>query len=90
MTYAMLYEKSLKPWLDTNDIMLVANCGRNSAIKIRRKIEDNIVKEGKVIPPSYEKVIPTNRLMDYLGLDIDYIYKMALKEKGYNLQGVDK
>lgn len=87
MTYNMLYEKVLKLWSNTNDIMIIANCGRNSAIKIRQSIETQIEKEGKKLPQCSPLVIPTKRVLDHLGLDERYIFEMAMNEKRMGIGG---
>lgn len=77
MNYKKLSEIIAKPWVDTDDIMTIACCGKNSAIKIRLEIEKQILDSGKKIPLSSHKYVPTKLLLDYLGLDIDYIFNMA-------------
>jgi len=66
-----------KPWVDVYSIMKLAQCGKYSATRIRTEIEEMIVAEGKRIPSSCRKRVPTKLLLDYLGLDVDYIYTMA-------------
>lgn len=70
-----------KPWADVNDIKKLANCGRDKASLIRDDIRNNIVKEVKLLPICKSKLIPMERLVKYLNLNIDYIYSMAEKEK---------
>ena len=81
MSYTMLCEKILKPWLSTKDIMTIANCGKNSAIKIRQAIEAEILKENKKLPQSSPIVVPTKRVLDYLGLEEKYIFEMAEEQE---------
>ena len=40
-------------------------------------IEEQIIASGKKIPSSCRKRVPTKLLLDYLGLNEDYIYSMA-------------
>lgn len=77
MNYKEMMELVSKVWVNSNDIMKLCNCGKNTAIKIRQDIEKNIVEEGKLIPPSMTKYVPTKLVLEYLGLDEDYIFKMA-------------
>lgn len=77
MNYKEMMELVSKVWVNSNDIMRLCNCGKNTAIKIRQDIEKNIVEEGKLIPPSMTKYVPTKLVLEYLGLDEDYIFKMA-------------
>lgn len=77
MKYKDLLELISKPWIDTYGIMEIAECGRNSATKIRMEIEQSIIESGKKIPVSNRKHVPTKLVVEYLGLDIDYIKSMA-------------
>ena len=79
MSYKVLSEYISKPWIDTDDIMKIACCGKNSAIKIRLEIEQQVLNSGKKLPVSGRKYIPTRLLLDYLGMDVDYICSMAQK-----------
>jgi len=67
----------LKPWIDTDGIMKLAECGKNTAIKIRTDIEKNIIDSGLRVPIARKKKIPTRLVLEYLGLDTDYIIQMA-------------
>lgn len=77
MDYKTLLQIASKPWIDTNGIMSIAQCGKNSAIKIRLEIEQSILDSGKKLPVSSKKYVPTRLVLEYLGLDIDYICNMA-------------
>ena len=77
MNYKELLILIYTPWIDTNGIMEIAACGRNTATKIRMEIEQTILDSGKRIPISNRKHVPTRLVLDYLGLDVDYIKNMA-------------
>ena len=77
MNYKELLILISKPWIDTNEIMEIAECGRNTATKIRMEIEQNIIDSGKRIPISNRKHVPTRLVLDYLGMDEEYIKNMA-------------
>lgn len=68
-----------KVWINSNDIMKICNCGKNTAIKIRRDVEKVITDSGKLVPPSMIKYVPTKLVLEYIGLDEEYIFKMAEK-----------
>lgn len=70
-----------KQWASVNDIKKLANCGRDKASLIRDNICNEIIKEGKLLPICKEKIVPMERVVDYLNINIDYIYSMAEKEK---------
>ena len=77
MSYKEIINVIQKPWVDVEGIMQVAQCGKYSATRIRTEIEKQIIASGKKIPSSCRKRVPTKLLLDYLGLNEDYIYSMA-------------
>lgn len=77
MDYIKMYELISKPWIDTTGIKQLAQCGLHSATKIRLEIEKQILESGKQLPLSSKKNVPTKMVLDYLGLDENYIYTMA-------------
>lgn len=80
MSYLELSKIILKPWASIEEIKKIANCGRDSAIKIRNDIEKQINKSGKVLPTGKTIVVPMKNVVDYLGLDEQYIINMANTE----------
>ncbi len=87
MNYKELCTIIVKPWISVNEIMTLANCGRNSAIKLRKEIEERIIKSGKILPKSSPLLVPTKKVLECLGLDEVYIFEMAEKEKKFNVGG---
>ena len=77
MDYKEMSKLIEKPWIDVEGIMQIAQCGKYSATRIRTEIEEQIIAGGKKIPFSCRKRVPTKLLLDYLGLNEDYIYSMA-------------
>lgn len=77
MDYKRLLELISKPWVDTCGIMEIAQCGRNTATRIRIEIEQSILESGKRIPISNRKHVPTKLVLDYLGIDESYVMNMA-------------
>lgn len=77
MNYKEMLEIVSKVWINSNDIMKLCNCGKNTANKIRQDVEKIITDNGKVIPPSVVRYVPTKLVLEYIGLDEDYIFKMA-------------
>jgi len=73
-----------KQWATASDIQLIANCGRDKAIVIRNNIISNIKKEGKNLPIAKKKIVPMEKVIEYLSLNIEHIYSMAKKEKNFN------
>jgi len=80
MSYLELYKIISKPWASIEEIRKIANCGRDSAIKIRNNIESEINKSGKILPTGKTIVVPMKNVVDYLGLDLNYIIEMASTE----------
>lgn len=80
-----LYKIISKPWASIEEIKKIANCGRDSAIKIRNSIEDKINENGKVLPTGKTIVVPMKDVIDYLGLDLSYIINMANTELNFKL-----
>jgi len=79
MNYKEMADVVSKVWINSNDIMKICNCGKNSAIQIRKDIKKIIIDSGKFVPPSMIKYVPTKLVLDYVGLDEDYILQMAAK-----------
>jgi ribosomal protein L31E len=85
MSYVELYDVASRPWASVNEIRKIANnCGRDAATKIRDEIETKIVSEGKKLPKSKVKVVPTSEVLKYLNLNYDFITQMAINEQSVN------
>lgn len=80
MSYLELYKIISKPWASIEEIRKIANCGRDSAIKIRNNIENEINKSGRILSTGKTIVVPMKNVVDYLGLDLNYIIEMASTE----------
>lgn len=63
----------MKDWLGNYDIMILAECGINKAIEIKKNIQLEIASEGKL----FSNLVHKKRVLNYLGLDENYIYKQA-------------
>ena len=81
MTSKELFSIASKQWANVNDIKLLASCGRDKASKIRNDIIQDLTTKGKYLPISKSKIVPMSCVIDYLNLDLDYIYSMAINEK---------
>lgn len=77
MSYKEMAEMVTKVWINSDGIMRLLNCGKNSAIKIRESIEKEIIDSGKLIAPSMTKYVPTKLVLERVGLDANYILEMA-------------
>ena len=47
-------------------------------------IEQDIIKDGKKLPNGKTIVVPTKKVIEFLGLDLDYIVSMANTEVSLN------
>ena len=79
MNYKEMAALVSKVWVNINDIQKICNCGKNTATKIRQDVERAITDSGKFVPPSMTKYVPTKLVLDYIGLDENYILQMAAK-----------
>lgn len=85
MSYLELFKIISRPWASIKEIRLIANCGRDSAIRIRNDIENIITSEGKILPTGKTVMVPMKYVIEYLGLDLRYITDMA----NYELNLID-
>ncbi len=81
MDYKEILSIALSPWTDVHGIMQLAKCGKNTASRIRTDIEKQVVDSGKRLPTDNKKYVPTRLVLEYLGLDEEYIIKMASLSK---------
>lgn len=70
-----------KPWANVQDIMKIMNCGRDSAIKMRDTIIEEIHNCGKEVPNGKTIVVPMQYIVEKLDLDLEYLTKMAKLEQ---------
>ena len=82
MSYKELYSLVSKPWSSDKEIQKIANCGRDTAIKIRNEIINEIINSGKQIPNTKIINVPTKNVIDKLNLDVNYIFQMSNLEDG--------
>lgn len=64
-----------RQWLGTKDLAKVAGVGINHARILRREIAKSITDDtGKYLP---NNLLPTERVITYLGINIAYLNKIA-------------
>lgn len=63
-----------KQWANNQDIMILADCNSKAAKTIREAIEKKIETEGKKCPKGF--VVPMQRVVDYLDIDVNRIASM--------------
>ena len=80
MNYKEVVNIVSKLWLTSDDIMKLCSCGKNSALQIRKNVEQLVLDSGKFIPPSMTKHVPTRLVLEYIGIDENYIFEMASRQ----------
>lgn len=59
-----------KQWCNLNDIMLLGQVGRNTALKIKKEVRDKVIKQGYRLP---KHLVPMKEVVDYLDINISYL-----------------
>ena len=59
-----------KQWCNLQDLMKLGEIGRNSALKIKREIKDNLLNKGYKIP---NHLLPMKEVVKYLDIDVNYL-----------------
>ena len=70
-----------KVWCTNKDLQKLSGLGITNTSKLKRKIKEEIEKDGKVLPKG---LLPMSEVVKYLNIDIDYYKKIAeyqLKEQ---------
>ena len=73
-----------KVWYTNEDLQKLSGLGITNTSKLKRKIKEEIEKNGKVLPKG---LLPMSEVVKYLNIDIDYYKKIAeyqLKEQVVN------
>jgi len=63
-----------KQWCNINDLMKLAEIGKNNAIKLRREIKNELLLKGYTLPSNQ---LPMNEVVNKLKININYLEKMA-------------
>ena len=63
-----------KQWWDINDLMKLAEIGKNNAVKLRREIKDELILKGYTLPNNR---LPMIEVVNKLKININYLEKMA-------------
>ncbi len=81
MTYLEMSSILSKQWANVKDIQKISSCGRDKATLVLNNIRNDILNSGFNLPVAREKLVPMRYVIKYFGLDSNYIYDMAEKEK---------
>lgn len=63
-----------KQWCDINDLMKLAEIGKNNAVKLRREIKNELLLKGYTLPSNR---LPMIEVVNKLKININYLEKMA-------------
>lgn len=63
-----------KQWCDLNDLMMLAEIGKNSAIKLRSEIKNELLDKGYTLPSNR---LPMIEVVNKLKININYLEKMS-------------
>ena len=63
-----------KQWCNLNDLMKLANVGRNTALSIKRTIKQKLENENYYVP---NNAIPMHEVIKYLNIDITYLKSIS-------------
>ena len=63
-----------KQWCDLNDLMMLAEIGKNSAIKLRSEIKKELLNKGYTLPSNR---LPMIEVVNKLKININYLEKMS-------------
>lgn len=85
ITNTMKAKVLMKNWLTNHDIMILAECGLNKAIEIKKEIQKQILKEGYKLP---KHKVTKQRVLEYLGINENYIFKLAQTEQKLGLANI--
>lgn len=67
-----------KQWCNLSDLQKLTGLGKNSAMKLKSKIKDELITKGYQLP---SKLLPMNEVVNYLKINISYLQKMAKELK---------
>ena len=70
MTASETLELVSRQWCNLNDLMKLAQVGRNTALKMKKEIKDKLTNQGYRLP---NHLVPMKEVVDYLDINISYL-----------------
>lgn len=64
-----------KQWCEINDLMKLAEIGKNNAVKLRKEIREELLLKGYTLPNNNR--LPMIEVINKLKININYLEKMA-------------
>ncbi len=63
-----------KQWCNLDDLMKLAEIGKNNAVKLRKEIKQDLINQGYTLPNNR---LPMIEVVNKLKININYLEKMA-------------
>lgn len=63
-----------KQWCNLDNLMLLAEIGKNNAVKLRKEIKQDLINQGYTLPNNR---LPMIEVVNKLKININYLEKMA-------------
>ena len=63
-----------KQWCNLDDLMRLAEIGKNNAVKLRKEIKQELINQGYTLPNNR---LPMIEVVNKLKININYLEKMA-------------
>ena len=63
-----------KQWYNLDDLMRLAEIGKNNAVKLRKEIKQDLINQGYTLPNNR---LPMIEVVNKLKININYLEKMA-------------
>lgn len=63
-----------KQWCNLDDLMKLAEIGKNNAVKLRQEIKNDLIDKGYTLPNNR---LPMIEVVNKLKININYLEKMA-------------
>lgn len=63
-----------KQWCNLDDLMLLAEIGKNNAVKLRKEIKEDLINQGYTLSNNR---LPMIEVVNKLKININYLEKMA-------------
>ena len=68
-----------KPWLSTEDLMIIIPLGQTAVNNFRKELTDEMDKNGEFYFKSRPKLVPTKKVIEKLCIDVSLIRREASK-----------
>lgn len=63
-----------KQYCTTSDLMILTNSGKNTCLKLKRQLREQLEQENYFLPKS---VLPMDRVVEFLKINIPYLKKVS-------------